>query len=216
MPAGPSQDTCPVAPPPPPWRLRGRAILLLQQLRIEDARAYVPAALDIAPIAPGKTLGILYLASYETGSTLCYHELIVVPALVRHGLKFGGWISHIYVDEPRSVAGGQQYWALPKELAAFQWSEEGRSRTVLVRQGEDVLCRLQASRTMGRVKLPVLAPAFSLRNGDLLWFQGRGWGRCSIGSAEVELVPASPFAALGFNHGRQLYLDRFDVLMPAP
>jgi acetoacetate decarboxylase len=80
----------------------------LQLVDIPRARPFVPAALPIVPVFPGKSLGVMYLAAYGPGSALTYNELIVAPALARHGRRVGFWISHIYVDEPRSVAGGRE------------------------------------------------------------------------------------------------------------
>lgn len=71
-------------------------------------------------MAPGWTFGGVYCAHYGAGSTLEYLELIVIPGLVRRGHRLGAWISHIYVDDAQSVAGGRSIWALPKELAEFR------------------------------------------------------------------------------------------------
>src|SRR5688572_23194128 len=125
--------------PSAPWTLKGFAVQTLQLVDTARARSFVPPDLDIVSVLPGKTLGVVYLASYGPESVLSYNELIVVPALTRYGKNVGFWISHIYVDHPDSMAGGREIWGLPKELAQFTW-QMGEQNHVLVRQGEQVLC----------------------------------------------------------------------------
>lgn len=93
--------------PPAPWNLYGNALQFLHLVDLDRAKALVPSDLEVITILPRKTLGGLYLSVYEATSTLSYHELIVIPALVRYQGSIGSWISHIYVDHPESVAGGR-------------------------------------------------------------------------------------------------------------
>jgi acetoacetate decarboxylase len=69
-----------------------------------------------------------------------YSELIVIAGLVRYSGQIGGWVSHIYVDNADSVAGGRNIWGLPKELAEFIWEKNTSANSafknrLLVRQG---------------------------------------------------------------------------------
>jgi acetoacetate decarboxylase len=43
-----------------------------------------------------------------------YNELIIIAAVLGYKGKFGAWISHIYVDNPDSVAGGREIWGYLK------------------------------------------------------------------------------------------------------
>ncbi|HLV80432.1 MAG TPA: acetoacetate decarboxylase family protein, partial [Chthonomonadaceae bacterium] len=126
--------------PAPPWHLQGAAFPMLQVVDSRRARLFVPYGLKIVSLWPGKTLGGLILASYGPGSDLEYNELIAFPALVRRGLKWGVWISHIYVDDDNSLLGGREIWGLPKQWAEFTREEPGR---IIVRKGEEVLCALE-------------------------------------------------------------------------
>lgn len=112
--------------PPAPWTLQGYAIQSAHLLDIERVRPYIPQEFGIIQVLPGKTVGGVYLSHYGSGSVLEYSELIVVAGLVSYSGKFGGWISHIYVDNPDSVAGGREIWGLPKELAEFTWKKGDR------------------------------------------------------------------------------------------
>jgi acetoacetate decarboxylase len=117
--------------PPPPWHLYGQALQSIHLVDLARAKEFVPIDLEIVSVLPGKTLGSLYLSVYDANSTLEYHELIVVAALVRYQGKIGSWVSHIYVDNLDSVAGGREVWGLPKEMADFTWGD----RQIQVAQG---------------------------------------------------------------------------------
>lgn len=202
--------------PEPPWRLKGCAFLRLQMLPVELVRPWVPPALKIVSVLPGRTVGALYLASYEAGSSLRYHELIVAPAAVRHGALLGGWISHIYVDSHASVAGGREIWALPKQIAQFQWEADAQGGQVTVTQGAQVLCSLRATAPGPGVRAPIYAPVLSSINDRLIKFRGTGSTRLSIGHGEIDIPRSSALAPFEFASGRQLLLNALDLKMSAP
>src|SRR4028119_2333800 len=125
--------------PQAPWTLQGYALQTLQLIDVERVRPLIPPEFDIVSVLPGKTVGGVYLSNYGSGSVLEYSELIVNAAMVRYSGKIGGRVSHIYVDNGDSVAGGREIWGLPKELAEFTWDNGSR---VTVRQGNKLLCSL--------------------------------------------------------------------------
>jgi len=125
--------------PSAPWKLQGYAIASLHLLNIDRVRHLIPSELEIISAWPGKTFGGVYLSYYGSGSVLEYNELIVIPALVAYRGTVGGWVSHIYVDNPDSVAGGREIWGLPKELAEFTWENDNH---VSVRQNHILVCSL--------------------------------------------------------------------------
>jgi acetoacetate decarboxylase len=180
---------------------------------MDRARAWVPPELALVPVLPGRTLGGLYYAAYGAGSSLQYNELIVIAGLVRHRLRIGGWISHIYVDESRSIAAGREIWSLPKERALFSGSYDSG---LTVSQGSEVLCRLHGERPSHRLPIPLLAPVISKGKGKLHWFRGAGTALCSIGKGAIEVPDESPFADLGLVQGRGIYLERLSLSVYAP
>ena len=105
--------------PPAPWQLQGFSIQALHLIDCERARPQIPAELKVVSVWPGKTLGGIYVACYQSGSTLVYSELIAVSALVYGAGKLGGWISHIYVDHPDSIAGGARDLGIAEAGGAF-------------------------------------------------------------------------------------------------
>ncbi len=190
--------------PPAPWTLKGAAAQTLHLVDIQRVRPFVPPELHIVPILPGKTLGVVYVASYGPGSLLTYNELIVAPALTRYRRSVGFWISHIYVDNPDSVDGGREIWGLPKELAEFTW-DEGRQREVVVRQGEQRLCTMRYGAERRLWRQPIFLPVHSLLRADLLWFKGIVRARLGLGRGVLDVAPESPFAALRLGRGRLAY-----------
>jgi hypothetical protein len=182
--------------PSAPWALKGFAVQTLQLVDTAHARSFVPPELEIISVLPGKTLGVMYLASYGPGSILAYNELIIVPALTRYRTKIGFWISHIYVDHPDSMAGGRAIWGLPKELAQFTW-QTGEQNQVVVRQGERMLLTLKYGQQRRLWRQPLFLPAISQQGGDLLWFKGTFTAQLGFGRGQVDIPAESPFAALG-------------------
>jgi acetoacetate decarboxylase len=181
--------------PPAPWQLRGNAIQTLNLVDIDRVRQFVPPELDIAAVLPGKTLGSIYISEYQIGSVLTYNELIVAPALVHDRTKFGGWISHIYVDNPDSVAGGREIWGLPKELAEFTRID----RRITVKQQDKVLCDLSYEpNLLSGLKIApnITIGCFSHLTGKLLYFNNHFQGRISSIDSKLEIPESSPFARL--------------------
>ena len=167
-----------MAYPPAPWKANGFVVQTLRLVDVEKARPFVPPELEIVPVLPGKTLGAVYFAEYGPGSALEYNELIVSPALTRRGRTIRFWISHIYVDNSDSMAGGREIWGLPKEMAEFTWS--ANRRDIEVRQGETPLCHLHCNPPRWLLPMLVLLPTFSILGADLLSFLVTITGRLGL------------------------------------
>lgn len=180
--------------PPAPWTLKGYALQTLQMLEIDSIRSLIPPPFQIISVGFGKTIGGVYLASYESGSTLEYHELIVTPALVSYGNQWGSWISHIYVDHLDSVAGGREIWGLPKELATFEW--ENRN-SVTVYQGSKLLYSFNYHPGNWSLPLSLSFSGFGILGSDVLKFQTNLKSNLSLINSEFNIPSESPFANLG-------------------
>lgn len=191
--------------PQPPWNLKGYAIQTLNLLDVERSRQFIPAELEIVSVLPGKTLGGVYLSSYGEGSILQYNELIVVAGLTRYQNKIGSWISHIYVDNEISVAGGKEIWQLPKEMADFSWESDtnpnsAKQGKVTVKQSDNLLCQLEFKKewyqpsTWWQQKLA--ADAFSGLDTELLQFYNQFKCQFDWISGKVQIPESSPFAGL--------------------
>lgn len=184
-----------MAYPQAPWTLQGYAFQTLHLIDIDSVRPLIPSELEIISMWPGKTLGGVYLSYYSSGSVLEYSELIVVAAVLGYKGKFGSWISHIYVDNPDSVAGGREIWGLPKELAQFTW-EENR---VTVRQGNQTLCNLNFNQQGFGWRQRLGASTFSAMGSDLLLFPSKIEARLGLVSSKLEVPADSSFAQLNLS-----------------
>ncbi|OKH28010.1 acetoacetate decarboxylase family protein [Chroogloeocystis siderophila] len=179
--------------PQAPWTLQGYAVATLHLIEIDRVRSLIPQELDIISVLPGKTVGGVYLSDYGFGSVLEYSELIVVAAAVTHSGKIGGWVSHIYVDNPNSVAGGREIWGLPKEFADFSWGEN----SVTVQQSNSTLCTLNYNSLFSLGLKPRLgASSFSTKNADLLIFTFDVEAQFGLVNAQLKVPSNSPFADL--------------------
>ena len=197
--------------PKAPWTLQGYALQTLQPLDID--RVSLPKELEIISVWPGKTLGGVYLSNYGSGSVLEYSELIVIAAVVGYKGKFGGWISHIYVDNLDSVAGGREIWGLPKEIAEFVWDKEH----VTVRQGNRLLCSFNYNRQGLGWKQRLGASGFSTLGSDLLIFPAELESRLGLVSSKLEVPLESPFASLGLGQPwLTVHCDQMRMVVSAP
>lgn len=103
--------------PPEPWHLRGQMYGALWRL----PRSQVPGPLP-AGVRPLITAGTAWVATawvdYQEGGVLAYRELLAA-VLGRVGAVPTVTITRIWVDDPRSLAGGRELWGIPKQLARF-------------------------------------------------------------------------------------------------
>lgn len=199
--------------PQPPWTLKGDAFVTLQLLDIARVRPLIPAELNIVSVLPGKTIGGVYLSKYSSGSVLEYSELIIIAGVLSYKGKFGGWVSHIYVDNPDSVAGGREVWGLPKELAQFSWE----ASSVTVSQSGNLLCKFNYQRQSFGLPLKLSASAFSCKESNLLIFPAFVEANFGLVSSNLEIPTTSPFAEL--NIGQPIltvHSDRLKLVVDAP
>jgi acetoacetate decarboxylase len=179
--------------PPAPWRLRGSVTIVPAVARLADARARVGSAGRVMPVAPGRTLGGALLASYESGSTLRYHELLVASALVRRGPTIGLWVDHAWVDSASSLAGGRQIWGIPKRRARFSEPEHGAME---VRADDGALLTVRSGAPRALVPQPLLAPFFGTLGSGARWSLGRGVGLLGVARVWLRIPDGSVLAEL--------------------
>lgn len=187
--------------PSAPWTLQGYAIQTLQLTDVERIRSFIPPEFEIISVLPGKTLSGVYLSSYGSNSVLQYSELIIAAGIVRYGSKIGGWISHIYVDNPISMVGGREIWGLPKELANFTWTKASDNASeyknhVTVVQGEQRLCTFSYNPKSFGLYLPFRGNFFSVDLNSILAFNGKFESDFSLCESQLHIPVESPFSSL--------------------
>jgi hypothetical protein len=207
----------PTAYPPAPWRLRGWGFATCGLVEVTAARRFVPPEATVVPVWPGNMIGGVYFASYEEGSALVYHELIISAALVWICGRLCFWMPRLYVDSAESLAAGHAIWGVPKELATFSVARDGTERVVTVRQAGELVCRLRAGRVGRTVPGLLPLPAVGVGAGDLRFFTGRLAGRVARLRVGVEIPATSPFAPLRLDRPwLGLAHERLHLLVPAP
>jgi hypothetical protein len=203
--------------PPAPWQLRGVGFQTVHPIPLAAALPFMPRGAQLVPLWPGVTLATVYVAAYAQGSTLRYHEAIIAVGVVRVGGRLGFALPRVYVDEPRSLAGGQALWGLPKELATFRRERQGTERVIRVaREGAEVLS-LRVGRARGAVPLGLPLPAFGVRGAETVYFVGRLRARVGLVRAQVVLPPHSPLASVPLDRPTVgLAYTALDLCVPAP
>ncbi|AFZ17381.1 acetoacetate decarboxylase family protein [Allocoleopsis franciscana] len=191
--------------PKAPWTLQGYALQTCQLLDAKKVRPFIPPQFELVCVLPGKTVGGIYVSHYGTGSVLEYSELIVIAGLVSYSGQIGGWVSHIYVDNADSVAGGRNIWGLPKELAEFTWEKQNFANTeyknrLLVRQQERTLCQFSYNPPNFELQVPLSANAFSTKSDSILLFKSHFESHMSLIATQLQVPTESPFASLGLDH----------------
>jgi hypothetical protein len=174
-------------------------------------RAYPPApwrlAGRVAAVASPRTGAVLVLGLYGDRSTLRYGE---VAGMI------GPVVRCIYVDEQRSVAGGREIWALPKERMSLRWRGGQRSEVEAWDSAGALLLRARWAAPRVRVPLAGVAPFLGSLGGmhRLAWLAGG----LLAGPVRIELeVPTgSAFAALGLAGRRPGLAARLDVIATRP
>jgi hypothetical protein len=193
--------------PATPWTLCGKAIASVHLVNINQVRSLIPSEFQIFSVWPGKTLAGVYLSYYGQGSELEYSELIVVPAIVSYQNKIGGWVSHIYVDNSNSVAGGREIWGLPKELADFTWENDKR---VTVRQGDRSLCTLNYNPQNLAWRQRLTGYSFSVKGAELIQFPAHCEASFGLIGSSLEIPAESPFS--DFNLGQPFLTVRAEQM----
>jgi acetoacetate decarboxylase len=211
-----------MAYPKAPWELQGYALQTVQLLDVERVRPFIPREFEIVRVLPGKTVGGVYVSHYGSGSMLEYSELIVAAGLVWYSGQLGGWVSHIYVDNPDSVAGGRDIWGLPKELAEFRWEKtEGiasdYSNHLFVCQGTQTLCEISYRPPNFELQLPFSGNAFGRQSGSILLFNSKFDSRVGLAGSKLQVPAESPFASLGLEQTwLTLYENQLRLVVSEP
>lgn len=173
--------------PPAPWRTHGRALFQPFLVRADTLR--LPAGFAPRTVA-GRAVGVLGLVEYVAPSPLCYRELVWMPCFVSAptdaGRRASGyWVEKMYVDSEASLRGGREIWALPKQLARFDWG----ASEVVVETEDGARLVIEIS-----VRGPALGGPSEIATlqdgggGEIVRF--RGSGRATLRSARMRVREA--------------------------
>ncbi len=134
-----------------------------------------------------RTGAVLLLGLYREKSTLDYGEIAAT---------IGPVVRWMYVDDERSLAGGREIWAVPKNRMTLQW--HGAKRTEVEAYDATGSLLLRAGWGAPRVRLPLacVAPFIGTLGGTVrvAWLVGAL--RAGLVTIDVEVPARSPLAAL--------------------
>lgn len=206
---------------PPPWDLAGRGFIfpIFAKREYNLEHGFLSPA-DQAAYRGG--LGTWMLVDYSSSDVGPYFELLYMPGNFEFGGKRYKRVTKIYVSSELSVREGIRNWAVPKELAQFEWQTDGDRTSVSIQlPGGPSFFQLQVRRKfIGFPVLSQLVPFVMLQPGPDSMIrtplQGRGRGRLAkIESLEVdERYFPNPRLAGGWSTG--VGVDPFRLDFPVP
>lgn len=124
---------------PAPWHLYGKGYIMVFRFSREFVQTNSFLAKEWMPWFKGG-FGSVMLVDYQHSEVGPYKELLFIPG------RFSFWgqkhytISKIYVSTESSVQNGRANWAIPKELAEFDWQGSSNDEQVTINiRGEKVM-----------------------------------------------------------------------------
>lgn len=181
--------------PPEPWELRGYLHASVFLVPLAEIPVDIPAGCHALRLGRFGVVGVCWV-NYGPGGVMQYRELMST-LLVRHGMRIMPTVTHIWVDSPASRDGGRALWGIPKELATFDFSEDGLS----ARDGDGPLAQGTVSRILA---LPGRWPS-GFRVAQ--WLGGKAKFSPVRSRASIELsratFEANPTGPVAFLSGRR-------------
>ena len=182
--------------PPAPWALRGTmrgAVLRL------PADALPPGFLPLSHKAfrrDGSLLAVAAWVDYGPGSVLTYREFMVA-AISRIAFPLTVTVPRIWVDDPRSLAGGRQLWWIPKERAEFAFDAvDSRFQGTMTVAGRDVVSYRYAERRKVPARWPCRAAIVQELDGATRRTAASWFGAISFGDGTLTVPDDSELAFL--------------------
>jgi hypothetical protein len=164
-----------------PWRLKGEGYIFLYNFPKEfvEHECFLPDELEHR-FQGG--MGAMMLVDYHESPVGPYQELLLIPGAFAVGKLKRQSITKIYVSTQESIENGKRNWAIPKELAEFTSTKNGREERITVRKGKRIILDISLER--GFLPFPVLTSLlpfpllqFGPRGTYLTCFQGHGVGK---------------------------------------
>ena len=145
-------------------------LMMIHLIDIKCVKEFIPKELQIVPVLPGKTLGLVFMTSMGPESTLPYHEFIIAPALIKAKKKKGFFVTHIFVDNEKSQIGGKNDFGLDKQPAEFRWNwEHGKSGTISVAESNTKIITIKYEKQFLKLPLRLSGGVFSILQDKLIW-----------------------------------------------
>jgi hypothetical protein len=161
----------------------------------------------VAIVAGPRKGSVLLLGLYGEGSTLRYGEIA--------GLT-GPVVRYMYVDDARSLAGGREIWAVPKERMTLRWRSAKRTEVEARTADGRLLLRAGWARPRVRLPLPCLAPFVGTLDSKLRLASVAGLLWAGPVMVELEVPRGSPLSALRLAGQRIGLAGRLNAIATRP
>jgi Acetoacetate decarboxylase (ADC) len=199
--------------PPEPWELRGQ--MFASTFLVPHKQVPIVAPPGWSPVrVGGRCVVTTAWVDYAPGGVLSYRELMAT-LLVRRGRAVAPTILSIWVDSEASRDGGRALWAIPKELATFDFA--GVRMAAAAPDGTPIAAGQVRRRTALPRPVPVSFSVVQERDGAALVSPVRARGKLAHGSATFDAAAAGP---LGWLAGRRpttsVQLTDFEMTFGTP
>jgi len=118
---------------PAPWQLEGQGVIISFPAHKKNVLASTHLSEDDQAAFKGG-IGAVMLVRYTKAPCGPYDELLYIPGFFTHQNKTYLRITKIFVSSKESVEWGRRNWAIPKELADFDWRHGEKEWHIDVRQ----------------------------------------------------------------------------------
>jgi hypothetical protein len=110
---------------PAPWQLTGNGIVLI--MRLSESWKKRHGLGDYKGL-----IASLCLVNYQTSPVGPYQEILFIPGTLANPKGKHLSINRIFVDSEQSKTGGQLNWGIPKQMATFNWQDDGKTIDVSI------------------------------------------------------------------------------------
>jgi len=178
----------------PPWTLNGNGYILVYQLprKFLLEHGFIPQV-RLREFVGG--LSLLMLMDYQLSPVGAYQELLFIPGLFRIASRRLFSITKIYVSTEASLVSGRENWAIPKELASFDWTEADEQTRISVSHEDQHILDISLHSAVWSIPfktglLPSPKSLVQFRNSQAFLTAPYGDSRVSL--AEVTHLSAAP------------------------
>lgn len=200
-----------------PWRLKGKGFAFYYQFDknfILD-KTFLPNNFKSSGFG---TMGVVMLINYTDSPVGEFNELLIAPAKFDTSGIRKYYISKSYVDSKEAMAAGRKNWGIPREMARFDWKENGDITNIKVFKEEFEF--FDISIRTGTYHIPINTTLFPINlyqeiDGEGFHVNpgGKGVGkpaRIIEGHAEEELFPN----IFDYRTSMAIKVDPFNFLFP--
>lgn len=201
----------------PPWSLKGKGYIMVFKFSFDFIAQHSFLPKEWMKWHKGG-FGSVMLVDYHESNAGPYRELLFIPGKFSFFGRKHYTISKIYVSTEASVVSGRANWAIPKELADFDWSNTANcDRINVTHKGIDVL---DITLKPKGPAFPVTTSFLSISIGQedagrtlITRPSGQGWGR--LASLKSVLVNKDNFPDIaGIKPLAICRVDPFQMIFP--